>query len=150
MYVGPKCMIGSIDWHINPNKWKYPKGSKKRSIYQHRFIYQGEKVLQWDYGPFAFSILSQQFSGKTRTRLSYIHDPVIKWKYFLHYQSFVQGIHWSAVNSPHKGQWHGALMFSLVCSWINVWVNNWEAGDLRCHRVHYDVTVMNQPWLLMT
>ena len=45
------------------------------------------------------------------------------------------------VNSPHKGQWRGALMFSLVCTWINVWVNNRESGDLR-HRSHYDVNVM--------
>ena len=43
---------------------------------------------------------------------------------------------------PHKGQWHGALMFSLICTWINGWVNNGEAGDLRPHRTHYDVTVM--------
>ena len=44
--------------------------------------------------------------------------------------------------SPHKGQWHGALMFSLICAWRNAWVNNREAGDLRLHRAHYDVTVM--------
>ena len=25
---------------------------------------------------------------------------------------------------PHKGQWRGALMFSLICVWINRWVNN--------------------------
>ena len=25
----------------------------------------------------------------------------------------------SPVNSPHKGQWHGALMFSLICDWTN-------------------------------
>ena len=46
------------------------------------------------------------------------------------------------VNSPHKGQWRGALMFSLICVWINGWVNNREAGDLRRHRGHYDVIVM--------
>ena len=39
------------------------------------------------------------------------------------------GIHRSPVNSPHKGQWRGALMFSLICVWINGWVNNHEAGD---------------------
>ena len=33
-------------------------------------------------------------------------------------------------------------MFSLICVWINDWVNNREAGDLRRHRGHYDVTVM--------
>ena len=46
------------------------------------------------------------------------------------------------VNSPHKGQWRGSLMFSLSCAWINVWINNHEAGDLRCHHAHYDITVM--------
>ena len=46
------------------------------------------------------------------------------------------------VNSPHKGQWRGALMFSLICARINDWVNNHEAGDLRRHRGHYDVSVM--------
>ena len=46
------------------------------------------------------------------------------------------------VNSPHKGQWRGALVFSLICTWINGWVNNREAGDLRRHRGHYDVNEM--------
>ena len=46
------------------------------------------------------------------------------------------------VNSPHKGQWRGALMFSLICVWINGYVNNRKAGDLRRYRVHYDVSVM--------
>ena len=45
------------------------------------------------------------------------HDDVIKWK-------------------------RGTLMFSLICVWTNGWVNNREAGDLRRHRAHYDVTVM--------
>ena len=70
------------------------------------------------------------------------HDDVIKWKLFLRYWPFVQGIHQSPVNSPHKGQWRGALMFSLICAWISNWVNNGEAGDLRRYRTHYDVTVM--------
>ena len=43
---------------------------------------------------------------------------------------------------PHKGQWRGVSMFSLICSWINARVNNREAGDLRRHRAHYDVIVM--------
>ena len=43
---------------------------------------------------------------------------------------------------PHKDQWRGALMFCLICVRINGWVNNWEAGDLRCHRAHYGITVM--------
>ena len=43
---------------------------------------------------------------------------------------------------PNKCHWHGALMFPLICAWINDWVNNREAGDLRRHHTHYDVTVM--------
>ena len=70
------------------------------------------------------------------------HDDVIKWKHFPRYCQFVRGIHRSSVNSPHKGQWRGALMFSLVCGWINAWVNNHEAGDLTHNCAHYDVIVM--------
>ena len=71
-----------------------------------------------------------------------VHDDVIKWKHFPRYWPFVRGILRLPENSPHKGQWRGVLMFSLVCAWINGWVNNREAGNLRRHRVHYAVTVM--------
>ena len=62
---------------------------------------------------------------------------------FPRYWPFVRGIRRSNVNSPHKGQWRGALVFSLICTQINGRVNNREAGDLRCHRAHYNVTVMH-------
>ena len=75
--------------------------------------------------------------------IAVIHDDVIKWKHFPRYWPFVRGIHRSPVNFPHKGQWHGALMFSLICVWINDWVNNRQVGDSRCYRVHYDVIVMH-------
>ena len=67
-----------------------------------------------------------------------IHDNVIKCKHFPRYWPFVRGIHRSPMNSLHKGQWRGVLMFSLIC----VCINNHEAGDLRRYRTHYDVTVM--------
>ena len=70
------------------------------------------------------------------------HDDVIKWEQFPRNWPFVRGIHRSPVNSPHKGQWRGPLMFSLICLWINAWVNTREAGDLRRHRAHYDVILM--------
>ena len=76
------------------------------------------------------------------TRTSFSRDNVIKWKHFRLYWPLVRGIHQSTVKSPHKGQWRGALMFSLICAWINGWVNNGEVGDLRCHDAHYDVIVM--------
>ena len=72
--------------------------------------------------------------------------------HFLRYWLFVRGIHRSPMNSLHKGQWRGALMFFLSSPWcfwcflsspwIIVWVNNHEAGELRRRCVHYDVIVM--------
>ena len=73
--------------------------------------------------------------------ISQNHD-VIKWKHFQCYWPFVWGIHQLPVNSPQKGQWRGASVFSLTWVWINGWVNNHEYGDLRRHHGHYDVTVM--------
>ena len=47
----------------------------------------------------------------------------------------------NSVNSPHKGQWRGALMFALIYAWINGLVNSRETGDLRRHRENHDFTV---------
>ena len=58
------------------------------------------------------------------------------------------GIHRWQVNHPHKGQWRGALMFSFICVWINGWVNNREACNLRLYRAHYDVVVMVMSWFV--
>ena len=72
------------------------------------------------------------------------HDDVIKWKHFPRYWPFVRGIHRSPVNSPHKGQWRGALMFTLIWARIHCWVNTREAGDLRRYPAHCDVRVMGR------
>ena len=74
------------------------------------------------------------FTDRTDVLPSNLHFP--------RYWPFVRGIHRSPVNSPHKGQWRGAFMFSLICAWINRWVNNREAGDLRRYPAHYEVIVM--------
>ena len=70
------------------------------------------------------------------------HDDVIKWRHIPRYWPFLRGIHRSPVNSPHKGQWRGALMIPLICACIHGCANNREAGDSRRHRTHYNVTVM--------
>ena len=75
---------------------------------------------------------------------TWLHDDVINWKHFPRYWPFGRGIHRSPVNSLHKSQWRGALMVSLTWAWINGWVNNREAGDLRRHQAHYDVIVMKR------
>ena len=66
------------------------------------------------------------------------HDDVIKLKHFPRSWPCVRGM----VNSLYKGQWRGALVFYLICTWKNGWVNNGEAGDLRRHRIHQDVIAM--------
>ena len=82
------------------------------------------------------------FLVKATVCLSTPHDDVIKWKHFPRYWPLVRGIHRSTVNSSHKGQWRGALMFSFICVWINSWVNNRGAADLRRFCAHYDVIIM--------
>ena len=54
--------------------------------------------------------------------------------------AFVRGIHHWPVNSRTKAS--DAELWCFLCTWINGWVNNHEAGDLRCHHAHYDITVM--------
>ena len=61
-----------------------------------------------------------------------LNDDVIKWKQLPWYWPFVRGIH----------RWRWIFLFSLVCAWINGWVNNGEAGDLRRHHAHCAVIVM--------
>ena len=109
-----------------------PKEDAKVNFENTRFVYQDKhwKMSFSKWRPFCQVIMCS------------IHDDVIKWKHFPRYWPFVRGIHRSPVNSRHKGQWRGALMFSLICTWINGWVNNRETGDLRRYRAHYDVTVM--------
>ena len=55
---------------------------------------------------------------------------------------FVWGIHRSQMNSPRKNQWRWALMFSLICARLKGWLSDRDAGDLRCHWAHYDVSVI--------
>ena len=92
---------------------------------------------------FATKVMSQRIVGRHTVHPKkyadtsccvVFHEDVIKWKHFR--------IIGSLCGSPDKGQWRGALMFSLICAWINGWVKNRETGDLRRNRAHYDVTVM--------
>ena len=71
------------------------------------------------------------------------HDDVVNWKHFPRYRPFVREIHRSLVNYLHKGQWQGALIFSLICASTNGGANYRDAGDLRRHCAHYDVTVIS-------
>ena len=67
-------------------------------------------------------VIHRMFTGLTpllsaNVKTGKFHDDVIKWKHLPRYWPFVWGIHRCPVNSRHKGQWRGALMFSLLCFW---------------------------------
>ena len=67
------------------------------------------------------------------------NDDVIKWKHFPRYWPFVRGIHrWPVYSAQKRPMTQSPDVFFH----INGWVKNREAGDLRRHHVHYDVTVM--------
>ena len=66
---------------------------------------------------------------------------------FPRYWPFVPGIHQSPVNSPHKGQWRGAFIFSLICNRINSWVKKlwcwwFETPSCPLWRHRYDCCIL--------
>ena len=67
------------------------------------------------------------------------HDDVIKWKHFRRCWPFVREIHRSLSQRPVTRSFD----ISLICAWINRWVNTGEAGDLRRHRARYDAIAMS-------
>ena len=68
------------------------------------------------------------------------HDDVIRWNHFPCYGPFVRVMHRSPVDSPHKGQWRRALMFSLICAWTNGWANDWFDTPSRHRNVVWNNT----------
>ena len=68
------------------------------------------------------------------------HDDVIKWKHVPRYWPFVLGIHRSPGEFP--AQRPVTRSFDVLFYWVNGWINNREAGDLRRYRAHHDVIVM--------
>ena len=127
-------------WRFMTNCWFNPSAMPFWTISLGSF--HNYKISRWNWCAFLslFSIVLKGSQNKLKLVLE--PDDVIKRKHFPRNWPFMRGIHWSPVNTPHKGHWRGALMFSLICVWINDWVNNREAGDLRHCRAHYDVIVM--------
>ena len=69
------------------------------------------------------------------------HDDVDKWKHFPRYWPFVRGStghRWIPLTKANDAElW-------LISAWTNGWADNQDAGDLRRHSAHYDVTVMEK------
>ena len=135
----PWCMPGSLTSSFLWSRWREKTLPASPAHAQPAILHIRQEVhgLVWQ-------IPDPEVAQTLMTRIhSYGSlDDVIKWKHLPRYWPFVRGIHRSPVNSPHKGQWSGALMSSFTCAWIKGWVNNLEARDLRCHCAHYDVIVM--------
>ena len=72
----------------------------------------------------------------------FVHDDVSKWKRFPRHWPLCEVKPSVTGGFLQKGQWHGALTFSLVCASTNGWANNRDAGQLRRHGVHCDIIVM--------
>ena len=128
--------------------FKYEQGiCEIKFICPHMWIYFGYKIY--------FKLVSNWYFGTCDYHFSLADNWIDLWCFFMMTSSngsiFRVTGHLSGeftgpgpVNSPHKGQWRGALMFPLICAWINCWVNNRKAGDLRRHLAHYDVSVMRK------
>ena len=67
-----------------------------------------------------------------------LHGDVIKWKHFPRYWPG----HWWILHTKASDAEFSCFLWSPP--WINGWVNGREAGELRLHRAHYDVIVMNK------
>ena len=79
-------------------------------------------------------------------RRSLFHSLPLWWRHqmetFSALLSLCEGNSPAAGNSPHKGQWRGALVFSWIWAWTSGWANNRDSGYLRHNGTHYDITVM--------
>ena len=89
-----------------------------------------------------------------------IHLSLTKSKHYLRHQKpkirywyIMPGWYDYAIYHSHSvvyyDGWRGALMFSLICAWTHVWADHRDAGNLRRHRAHYDVTALGIPLYCM-
>ena len=65
------------------------------------------------------------------------HDDIIRWKHFPRYRSLcgeITGHRWISRTTASNAE-------LFICAWTNGCANNRDAGDLRHHCAHYDVTV---------
>ena len=132
----PSCLPSrnSLNRDDTWDSWRL-KLMVKRMFFKSLFktMLRATGLCEWGVSIRDWWIISPRASNAESVSVSWrhMHDDVIIWKHFLRYLPIVRGIHRSPVNSPHKGQWRGALMFSLTCTRINGRANNGEAGDLR-------------------
>ena len=117
-----QCLWAEFSWHLI---------FADASNIPHSGWWINANTVQWLGSQFTLGMVLLRSDNQFWSICGVILDNVIKWEHFPRYWPFVRGI--------HRNRWRGTLMFSLICAWINVWVNNREASDLRRHCVLYDV-----------
>ena len=148
------CLISSVGYVSMYIAWNQFPASDEYGQWSGRSL-TGSLLKCWDIwqnflssfiwflsSSFWFSTLECTIRCCAISRYSVAHDDIIKWKHFPHFWPLVRRIHCSLVDSPYKGQWCRALIFSLIYTWTNSWENNRDAGNLRHHQAHYNITVM--------
>ena len=113
-------------------------------------------MWQWEYD---FAVLSHpdEFFCRIYEHFAYINTCTLPatawWRHQMETFSVLLAI--CAGNSPVPGEFPAqrpvtrSFHVCLICAWINRWVNNREAGDLRRYRAHYDVIVMGEEYSLI-
>ena len=118
-------------WYMNPENLSMGRESKSE-VY---FTWRITSVWNWRKNTNIMEICLHEY------------DDVFKWKHFRvigHLCGEFTSHRWI----PHTKTSDAELwFFSLICAWISGCVNSGEAGDLRHHRAHFDVTVMKIPRL---
>ena len=134
------------------SKWRHSRFIVRCAVYTMQYFH-GVVVLSllWWYFRFLFDS-SHQFTVPIFFRITFIGIGALvsmlkcQWTWWHHQmETFSALLAVCAGNSPVTGEFPAqrpALMFSLICVWINGWVNNREAGHLKRYRAHYDVIVM--------
>ena len=67
---------------------------------------------------------------------------IIKWKHFPRYWPFVRGIHRSPGGFPSQRPVTRSFDVFFDLGLNDGWTNSRDAGDLRRHHAHYEVSVM--------
>ena len=123
--------------HVHPAPWF----NKKMSSYQYRKSHCGDKTILWP----SYLHNGIYYTNKT-TSLYWIRALATSCAFPWVSDHLTMMTSWNGNIFRVIGQWRGALISSLICVWINGWVNNREAGDMRRYRAHYDVSVMWNVW----
>ena len=111
------------------------------SCYGQNFIAINLLEFGWEQNQISIELESRWKNRSCNEPLDII-ERYVTWirfmKYFPRHSPLCEGNPRITDDSPHKGQWCVAMMFSLMCVWTKVCANSRDAGDFNVEH--------NQPW----